>query len=241
MLPFDPLTIGTLLVLASGRDIACQIPKPAQINAWPSTSDLVFDTSQTIAHIQAQDIDTINPYSFGSHSHTNGYMISNIQMNPNVKLDYRQIPGSSYYCIWYDKIELNIHLKPKIVIPKEVAADRCMYQAVKEHEMKHVMVDRKVANKYAKTMGRKIYDGLSGRGFIAGPVFYEDAQEVADRMRSTVVQLIELEYKKMEIELAEQQQAVDTLEEYERVQSQCPNYKSPIAASRSSNSHGHRH
>ena len=41
-----------------------------------------------------------------------------------------------------------------------------------------------------------------------------------------------MESKKMEIERAEMQQGVDTLEEYERVNSMCPDYDSPAAAGR---------
>ena len=124
-------------------------------------------------------------------------------------------------CIWYDKIDLKIEISPEIVIAKEVAEDPCRYKVTKEHELKHVMVDRKIVNKYAKTMGQKLFDGLKSRGFMVGPVKAERAQAVAQRMQETVGQLIEWEYKKMEIERAEKQQAVDSLEEYERVGNAC--------------------
>ena len=84
-------------------------------------------------------------------------------------------------------------------------------------------------------MGQKIYDGLKSRGFNIGPVNPQDANDIAKRMHETVAQLIELEFKKMEIERTEKQQAVDTLEEYERVSAQCRGSRA-IGASR-----GHRH
>ena len=234
MFPFDPVTVGSALILASASPKICQIPKPAEINVVPSTKPLEIDTSRTLAEIAAQNIDTINPYGYNSVTHTNGFMQGGIAMRSTVHLDYKQAPQRNAFCIWYDKVTIHIEITPKIVIAKEVAADKCMYNAVLTHEKKHVNVDRKIANKYAKAMGRVVFDGLKQRGFIAGPIPPENTQEISERMKKTVSQLIQLEYKKMEVEREEAQQAVDSLEEYEYVQSRCPDYKSPAAAN-------HRH
>lgn len=225
MIPFDFITPATLLVLASGAALPCQIPKAAEITVVPKSAPVKYDTTQTTAQIQAQDIDTINPYGFDSATHTNGYMKGLISMRPKVKLDYNDIPNTDQVCIWYDTVAIDILIDPTIVIPKEVAADPCMNNAVRTHEMKHVMVDRRVVNKYAKTMGKKVFEGLQSRGFVVGPVKGADAQTIAARMHKTVSQLVELEYRKMDIERAEKQQAVDNIDEYQAVQAQCPNYK----------------
>ena len=234
MFPFDPVTTGTMLILAGAAPKICQIPQPAEISVVPKAQQLVIDTSRTSAEIQGQKIDTINPYGYNSVTHTNGFMEGRIGMRSEVKLDYKQAPTKKRaYCVWYESVTIELEIDPKIVIAKEVAQDRCMYNAVLEHEMKHINVDRKIVNKYAKTIGQKVFQGLKQRGFIAGPIGPEYAQSVIDRMKSTVNQLIELENKKMEIERSEAQQAVDSLEEYEYVQSKCPNYKPPASASRS--------
>ena len=218
----EPLTVLSLLTLASAEPSAvCRMPKPTQINVIPSSKELVIDTSQTREEIQKYDIDTVNPYGFGAHTHTNGFMRGRIGMQPRVEIDYKYVLGNRALCIWYDRIDLNIEITPEIVIAKEVAEDPCEYKAVKEHEMKHVSVDRKIVNKYAKTMGAKVHEGLKSRGFMVGPVSASVGQGVIDRMQQTVGELIKLEYKKMEIERAEKQQAVDTLEEYERVANVC--------------------
>lgn len=220
---FDPATVMGILTLAAFEpNSVCQIPQPAQINVIPSAAPVEYDLSQSREQLQSQKIDTINPYGFDTQSHTNGFMKGTITMRPHVKLDYKTVFNGRAVCIWYEKIDLKIAIDPAIVIAKEVAEDNCMYAAVKEHELKHVNVDRKIVNKYAKTMGRKIFDGLQSRGFIVGPVSVEQAQDVAQRMQSTVSQLIELEYKKLEIDRAESQQAVDSLEEYTRVSNLCP-------------------
>ncbi len=224
MLGLDVLTLGGLSVLAAGS--LCQIPKPADISIVPTAAAVKYDTSQTTAQIQSQNIDTINPYGFNNLTHTNGYMVGTISMKPYASIGYHQLGAQDAYCLWYEKIKIEISIAPTIVIPSEVAADQCMLAAVQEHELKHVMVDRKIVNKYAKIMGQKVFDGLNQRGFVAGPFASKDVQSVADRMRKTVNQLIDLEYKKMQIERQERQQAVDNIDEYERVSAQCPDYKS---------------
>ena len=232
MFSFDPLTTGTLLALAAASPQICQMPKTAEISVVPKTAEVRIDTSRSLADLQSQSIDTINPYGYNHVTHTNGFMEGRIALTSDVKLDYKQAPQMMAFCIWYDKVTIEFNISPTIVIAKEVAEDRCMYNAVLEHEMKHVNVDRKIVNKYSKTIGQKVFDGLKQRGFIAGPIAPEDTRQISDRMRRTVAQLIEFEHKKMEIERAEKQQAVDNLEEYKSVQAKCPNYRSPANANR---------
>lgn len=232
MFAIDPVTIGSLLILASGANEHCQIPKPAEIAIVPRSRQVTLDKSKTLAQIQNQSIDTINPYGYNSVSQTNGYMKGGIAVKTQVSLDYKKARRVNGFCIWYDKVTVDIEISPEIVIANEVAQDRCMYKAVLEHELKHVKVERQIANKFAKVIGVKVFNGLKQRGFIAGPIPRENTQEVADRMRKTVSQLVEFEYKKIGIERAERQQAVDSLEEYENVSTKCPHYKSPLSASR---------
>lgn len=230
ILGLEPLAFASLLTLASaGPNSACKMPKPTEINVIPKTKPVRYDTMQTLADIQKTQVDTINPYGFGAQTHTNGYMKGGVGVKQNVRVGHQQIWNGQAVCVWYDKIDITIEIDPTIVIASELKKDRCKFDAVKEHELKHVMVDRKVVNKYAKTMGKKIYDGLQARGFIVGPLKAEYTKDIIKRMQEAAWQLIELEQKKMQIERAEMQQAVDTIEEYERVSSVCDK------------SHTHRH
>jgi len=209
----------------AARTLECNMPKAADISVVPKTQPVQVDTSQSQRQLQAAQMDTINPYGFDSKSYTNGYMKGTISMRPVVKLGQMTWPALGAVCMWYDTVSIEIWLNPKIVIASEVARDKCMSKAVLFHEMKHVKVDREVVNKYAQTMGQKVYDGLKQRGFLVGPVKAEYGPEIVKRMQDTVVQLLELEYKKLEIEREELQQGVDSLEEYQRVQAECPDFK----------------
>lgn len=222
MLGIDPLTISSLLVLAASGAGQCIPAKATEINVIPSSKEVVYDTSQTLAQLQGKQIDTINPYGFHGVSQTQGYMSGSIRMTPSVKIDYTQDPQTGELCIWYDTVDIKIEIEPTIVIAKEVYADRCKKKAVMDHELKHVQADREIVNKYSKIMGKKVFDGLKKRGFKVGPVPAANGQGIADRMQETVIQIVGHEYKKMDLERAEVQGAIDSLEEYERVSSLCP-------------------
>ena len=99
-----------------------------------------------------------------------------------------------------------------------------MRKAILGHELKHVRVDREIVNKYAKSIGNKIYEALEERGFSAGPFMADQSKEVADKMQRVVHQIVELEYQKLDIDRRERQRAVDSREEYNKVGALCPSF-----------------
>ena len=226
MLGFDPLTISSVLVLASSsaKDL-CQMPKPTEINVLPATQKVQFVTNQNLAELQQHQTDTINPYGYNSDSFTQGFAKGKISIRTEVNLNHKVLPRYNAACLWYEKIEVKFDIDPDVHIAKEVYDDRCMRKAVVGHEMKHVMVDRKIVNKYSRQIGQKIYAELKKRGFIGGPIPLENVKAVAERMQRTVMQLVELEQQRMELDRKDLQGQVDTLEEYDRVNSLCPKWE----------------
>lgn len=221
----DPITIGSLLILASSNAGLCSMPKPTQINVIPSSQKIRFVTNQSLAQMQSVKTDTINPHSFNGVSVTQGYAKGSIKTKTEVKLDYKTYPQQGVACIWYDRVDIKFDIDPHVYIAREVHRDPCMGKAVMDHEMKHVQVDRAVVNKYSTIFGQKIYDALKERGFLAGPVPADEAQAVAKRMQQTVMQVVDVEHKRLELERMDMQALVDTAEEYERVANLCPDFK----------------
>ncbi len=222
MFGFDPLTAGSLLILAASGQSLCQMPKSTEINVIPKTLDIEYDYSRSLVDMQAEHVDTIDPYSFHDVTVTQGFMKGAIKMQPRVKLAQQFFGRQNAMCLWYDTVDISIEIDPSIVIASEIRKDRCLHAAVLEHEMKHVDADRRIVNKYAKIMGQKVYSALKQRGFIAGPVRPEAAQAVATKMQNVVFQTLEHEYKRMNLERTEVQAEIDSLEEYERVNALCP-------------------
>lgn len=219
----DPLTIGSLMVLASGGagGLKCDMPKPTEINVVPKSLDVRYDYSQSLSQIQRQNTDTISPYGFGEFSVGHGYALSGVKVSKKAILGIMKYPTQGAVCAWYDTIDIVLEIDPTIVIAKEVRADSCKYRAVLEHELKHIKVTRLMANKYAKIIGQKLYEELSLRGFKSQIVAAPYLEGLKTRMQETVFQIVDHEVRKMELELIDLQRDVDSREEYERVSAKC--------------------
>jgi len=202
----------------------CAPPSPTKIKVTPRSAKLQYDVSRSVEDIQSVKIDTVNPHGFDSMSVTQGFMEGQIRMTPAVKLNYRQIPGTRNVCLWYEKIDIKIEIDPQIVLAKEVYADECMRQAVIHHEKKHVTVDRQIVNKYAKILGQKVYADIKARGFSVGPLPVDQAQDTVKRMQNAVFQIVDFQNKRMNLDRQEAQQAIDSLDEYNRVQALCSQF-----------------
>ncbi|MGH1375621.1 MAG: hypothetical protein ACRBCK_04650 [Alphaproteobacteria bacterium] len=224
MLGLDPLTISSLLVLA-GQQVTCPAHDPTKINIIPRTEKVEYDRSQTLKQIQGYSMDTVDPYGFHGTTITQGFMQGKIGLEHKIKFGQMKNPGVNISCVWYSDITVEIFIDPKIVIAKELYRDPCMRKAIINHELKHVRVDREMVNKYAKSMGQKLLSALKSRGFESGPIYTEKTQGVMQKMQRVVHQILELEYQKMGLERREKQREVDSLEEYQSVDNQCPAFK----------------
>lgn len=205
------------------QEITCEMPNPVEINVVPKTKDVKFDFTQTLAKIQGNQVDTINPYGFHESTQTQGFMKGAIAIRPSIKLggeEFRSAQGNGI-CLWYEVIQLNIEIDPEIVIAKEVYDDPCMRKAVLDHEMKHVYADREIVNKYASVMGKRVYEALKQRGFTVGPIPASSQKSVTNRMHETVMQVIKKEQRRMELDREDLQGEIDSIEEYNRVSALC--------------------
>ena len=224
MIGIDPVTLASMVVLA-GYKPECPSHDPTQINITPVSEKVKYDISQSLKDIQRYDTDTVDPYSFHGQSITQAFMRGSVGMGYNIEFSTSTNPNNGVSCMWYKAINIEIKVDPTIVVAKEIYHDACMRKAVIGHELKHVKVDREVVNKYAKSIGSKLMSGLKSRGFTAGPFNAERAPEVKAKMVRVVSQIVEFEKEKMDLERRERQLRVDTLEEYERVDDQCPNFQ----------------
>lgn len=213
------------------------MPAPVQINVVPKTSDVQFDFTRTLADIQGEQMSTINPYGFHEATRTQGFASGAIRFRRAVKFGGKTFPDAGAVCIWYDEINLNIEIEPKVVIAKEVYDDKCLRKAVLDHEMKHVYADRQILNKYSKIMGKRIYEALKQRGFVVGPIPAQSKDEVMSRMSGVVSQVLQKEQRRMEIDRDDLQTSIDSREEYERVSALC---KTPAEAKKTKRKYSNR-
>ncbi len=202
----------------------CTSVEQAKINIRPSTKPIKYNFTRSIADMQGTKSDTINPYSYHAVTRTKGLMEGSIALRQEIKLGSETKPRYGGVCVWYKEINVDFEIDPTIHIAREVHADKCMGRAVMDHELQHVKIDREIVNEYSKIIGQKIYDGLKQRGFVTF-VPLKDIKNAGKRMQQTVHQIVEHEYKRLELDRIERQRGHDTLEEYKRVSNQCPKFK----------------
>jgi len=230
MIAFDPLTLGALTVLvAAGSSDFCGDRPPVKIDVTPSARQVTYDYSLRLEALQEASREP------GVHTHipaprqgvyavTKGFMKGSMNIRPEVKITSQTSPRRRQSCLWYDEINVEIEFIPKIYIAREVRADRCMYGAVKEHELKHVRVDKQMANEFARDLGLELRAMIIKRGVRIGPVPEREAQKAGELMQNEVFDLVTRLSGDMEAERARRQAAIDTPEEYERVSALCPDY-----------------
>lgn len=227
---FGALSLAVGLTGRAQAATMCQPPKASKINIKPETLDVRYNYSKSLEELQKFESGSINPYGFHQKSQVRGLMRGGIKVHdPDIKFGLRNVkdPRSKgeYVCAWYDSITLKITIDPEIMIAKEVAADKCMHNAVRVHELKHIKVDRQIVNNFSRAVGNKINEALKSRNYAGGPVPAGQEQELVNAMGEIIFKIIIHERKKMNLERAERQQAVDTLEEYEHITNQCPNFR----------------
>ncbi len=224
MFGVDPLTLSSLLVLA-GTTVTCPEREPTKINIIPRTEEVEYDYRQSLKQLQGYSIDTVDPYGFHGTTITQAFMKGQIELRQKISFGTSTMQRFGLSCVWYNDITVELHIEPTIVIAKELYHDACMRKALLEHELKHVRVDREIVNKFAKSMGQKLFTALKSRGFAVGPIASQDVEGVTHKMQRVVRQILELEYKKLGIERQELQRAVDSLGEYQSVDKKCPAFE----------------
>jgi hypothetical protein len=131
--------------------------------------------------------------------------------------------GSNFgdrYCFYVDSGILILELPVKVYIADKYPPGSCPYNALLEHEKKHVAIFQEIMVKYSKIMQEAI---LNARGIPtrAQPMSFQSMEEGAayvDGIIAEVLLPIYLDYRK---ELNISQKIIDTTEEKDRVRRMC--------------------
>jgi len=206
--------------LASGQ-IECQLRKAPQIHVAASDASVRYDHSKTQAELDNFENDTISPYGAEIRSHVGGLMAGEVSVTQSIRVMQENWQNLNQGCLYVDKIDVKIHIKPTIYIAREYDKAGCMYRAIMEHEKKHIMVDRMIVNKYTHIIVKGLNEAIKKIGYAQGP-FPINQLEARQKGVQQYAQAVLRQYsEQMSEERQRLQQNVDTLEEYERVQAQC--------------------
>ncbi len=200
----------------------CRSPKSPEVVITPHMTQIQYDLTKTKDQLNDIDTDTINPYGKTVHSDTGGLM------RGGIRTEYRTtfgglsfgLKGRGQSCIWVDKIQVSITLSPTIYIAREYASGTCMFNAVRDHEMKHVAVDKGLMSRYAQQVDTALKAELQ-RQHIYGPMPTAQQGQLQQHVQSRIVTVMDTTLAQLNAERRRQQQNVDTLSEYQRVNAVC--------------------
>lgn len=213
--------VGGLLELAAATGCGKQ-PMP-NILSVPQVAVATLDYSKGRDDLKSFNIDTVSPYGPGHHAKIGGLMSGEIRVESRVRFMQEKYPARGAGCVHIDTIDIIVHVNPTIYVAREYAKGTCQHNAILDHEKQHVKTDVAIASKYAASLKKLLAAQLRNAGYSYGPYPIETLSAAQERIQNQLQALIQRSNDDMTRERKEEQQKLDSLEEYNRVSAQCPN------------------
>lgn len=221
MFGLDMLAIaGAGLLTLSSNTITCQPEDPPKITVRATTREVRHNFRLTKAQLERKDIDTISPYDVNIDTHIGGLMSGEIEISSDVKLAWKSYPALRQDCLWFDAVNVTFEINPLIYIAREYPKGTCEHDVILEHEYKHVAVDREIVKKYRDVMEEYLTKVLA-QVPVYGPVKTTQTPRARQKLSHYIESAIKKVSDSMYVQRRDQQQAIDSLEEYERVANAC--------------------
>ena len=145
MLAFDPLVTAMALQLVSFQ---CESQPALSINISSSSDSIQYEYRLSQRQLGNKNIDTVSPYGHQAATVVGGLMSGEIEVSSQIELSWITHRELQQNCFWYNNIDIQIKIDPKIYIAREHKKGTCEHNAVHNHELKHVNVDRRLVSKY---------------------------------------------------------------------------------------------
>lgn len=196
----------------------CKVKWDPEIDIVPITSKVKYKHDKSTEDLSSMVTDTDSPYADDAITHTRGMMAGKIQVKSNITLE--SIDYDGLFCVYYDKIRVEISIDPTVYLSSELKKGSCLYKEVKKHENKHVMVDRRVVNKYAQKVGKKLVEAVNEE-MLVGPLREKHLTLARDHLQNRIKAKIDYISRQMYDERNRRQQIIDSLGEYQDVSDNC--------------------
>ncbi len=159
------------------------------------------------------------PGATGPAWHTGGLTQGMFTYKRNIP--YQMITVSNgLNCLSVQSIKFQIVLTPQVWVANDYPPGTCMFNAVHDHEMKHVNVDRIVTDRHLPQIRAALSRFSQGRGFF-GPGSRDQIKGEFDQFVQQLDDVLKDQIDAMSQEDTRAQQAVDTLQEYQRISNLC--------------------
>lgn len=199
----------------------CRPSQAPVINVHASTDEILYNFGLSEKELENFGTTTVSPYAANIITDVGGLMKGGIETQQRMSFGTLTNTGTNQVCYWHDKVDVYIHIKPTIYIAREFPKGSCMHEAIMAHELKHVVVDRDIVNKYARLIGDALRADVN-RYRVFGPLPVSQKNALQSQLKTRMQSILTTYTTKMATERRQRQQQVDSLSEYERVNHLCP-------------------
>ena len=220
------ITIGIGLVLAQTIGLgtttaeanSCTMRALPQVMVSLDMPPTHTDTTRTLAQLSQMQNNTrlgiIDSHQVG------GLAVGDIQAQTQIAFDNDVNFFTGDTCVWVQALQVNLSLHSLIYIARELRRSSCDYRELLAHEQKHVTIDREIMNEYRAEIRAFLERRLVENGFV-GPVPVSLARNVQADLVRAVGELVDTKMQELHRERDRRQQAIDTPEEYARLNAAC--------------------
>ena len=139
-----------------------------------------------------------------------------------VETEFSYITDRKAACVHLKHIKLTFYAKPTIHIASNFRRGSCEYSAVFAHEKKHVREVQKFVREFGPKMKNKLArEILPSTQTQYGPIDADKVENAQEKIQEDIFTALEEYQQEIMPILAERQQAIDSPEEYARVDSKC--------------------
>lgn len=215
IIPTEPAALLMLVTAA-----LCPAQAPPVVSLSFSQNTPVIDHSASTAQLSAEKVDFVVAHKPGEVFRTGGITAGNVRAG--FKVSYRKLfdPATGAGCVWSDRIDVMVDYSPTIHIARENKAGSCRYNAIMDHEMRHVGTDIVTLNEYNRTLQNAVQQtgNALGAQYAANPAAMQAQQtRFSDMIQKTVNRVMD-DFQKTR---ALRQSQIDTRQEYLRLSSAC--------------------
>lgn len=221
MFGLEMIVASHLLLQASSEVIACPVQKNARVDVRWHSHPIKYDNSRTMADLNSSQIDSDNPYGVHVSTDVGGLMSGKMEYKSNIQVSSLRYPVSRVTCLWIDKVVINIVIDPTVQIAAEHPKGTCQYNAILEHEHKHVAIDRKVVTDYLEHIRQAATLSVQKVGMV-GPKPDDTVEGYKKKMSDYISGAVTKVVDEMYATRTKRQKALDNKEEYDRVSAKCP-------------------
>jgi hypothetical protein len=200
----------------------CNVPVKPTVKVDPVSDEIKYDFS-----VPSRDLSPVrmgaaaaSAYPAGTDVVTGGLRWEMPATGFEIETAGSQLNSTKQACLWYNTVSVKIRLSPHIYIANEFSADGPCKDAIMEHELHHVDVDREMMNKYSQVIGEAVQKVVGETGAV-GPIDPDKIDEKRDELKDKVKTAIRTAEEPLQAEMREQQAQVDSPEEYQRVSAIC--------------------